>query len=319
MLTKLILERFKNFKKAELALGPVASLIGTNASGKSNIRDAFRFLHGIGRGYTLAEIMGEKYGEGGELQWKGIRGGTLESTYLKAKTFRLSIKFYYDPSPDFFPEKTVNVVYSIEIESGPTIDRPQVTQESLYADNIMIFDSHPFENPPDQNNPQNLAVKLYGELLETFDVHQPMLIQIPERIEKRHKNGIPLTFGEPIKFGEPVILGKSIDFGKPLITEKPSVSEKQKAYRKGIPIELFQVIGRTTDTLQSMRFFVLDPQAMRLPSFPGQTVLGDRGENLSSVLQAICEEQQQKQALLEWIRELTPMDASDFEFVPDQT
>ncbi|MCP4283416.1 MAG: AAA family ATPase, partial [Gammaproteobacteria bacterium] len=47
--------------------------------------------------------------------------------------------------------------------------------------------------------------------------------------------------------------------------------------------------------------------------------LGDRGENLSSVLQAICEEQQQKQALLEWIRELTPMDASDFEFVPDQT
>jgi AAA15 family ATPase/GTPase len=59
MLTKLTLERFKNFKKTELILGPITSLIGTNASVKSNIRDAFRFLHGIGRGYTLPEVIGE--------------------------------------------------------------------------------------------------------------------------------------------------------------------------------------------------------------------------------------------------------------------
>ena len=45
-------------------------IVGANASGKSNIRDAFRFLHGIGRGYTLAEIVGGKYGA----DWKPIRG-----------------------------------------------------------------------------------------------------------------------------------------------------------------------------------------------------------------------------------------------------
>ncbi len=65
MLKKLVLERFKNFQKAELSLGPLTVLIGTNASGKSNLRDAFRFLHGIGRGYTVAEIIGEKWVEGG--------------------------------------------------------------------------------------------------------------------------------------------------------------------------------------------------------------------------------------------------------------
>lgn len=57
---------------------------------------------------------------------------------------------------------------------------------------------------------------------------------------------------------------------------------------------------------------------MRLPSFPGQNVLGDRGENLSSVLQAICQEERGKQTLLSWLQELTPMDAADFEFPTDQ-
>ena len=102
MLTKLTLERFKNFKKTELILGPITSLIGTNASGKSNIRDAFRFLHGIGRGYTLPEIMGEKRGEGGELQWSGIRGGTRESTYFQADTFTLAIELIYKDKKSLF-------------------------------------------------------------------------------------------------------------------------------------------------------------------------------------------------------------------------
>ena len=63
------LKRFKNFQDATLKLGPLTILIGANAAGKSNLRDAFLFLHGIGRGYTLAEIFGEKY-VGGERVWR---------------------------------------------------------------------------------------------------------------------------------------------------------------------------------------------------------------------------------------------------------
>ena len=58
MITSVRLVNFKNFADETLRLGPFTVIVGTNASGKSNIRDAFRFLHGIGRGYTLAEIMG---------------------------------------------------------------------------------------------------------------------------------------------------------------------------------------------------------------------------------------------------------------------
>ena len=81
MIQELKLQGFKNFRDATLPLGDLTLLVGTNASGKSNLRDAFRFLHGVSRGYTLAEIIGEKWIEGGVLQWKGIRGGTREAGY----------------------------------------------------------------------------------------------------------------------------------------------------------------------------------------------------------------------------------------------
>ena len=62
MITSLRLVDFKNFADETLRVGPFTVIVGANASGKSNIRDAFRFLHGIGRGYTLAEILGGRWG-----------------------------------------------------------------------------------------------------------------------------------------------------------------------------------------------------------------------------------------------------------------
>ena len=78
MITSLRLVNFKNFADETLKVGPFTVIVGANASGKSNIRDAFRFLHGIGRGYTLAEILGGKYGPGGYREWEGIRGAPGE-------------------------------------------------------------------------------------------------------------------------------------------------------------------------------------------------------------------------------------------------
>lgn len=73
-------------------------------------------------------------------------------------------------------------------------------------------------------------------------------------------------------------------------------------------------IREALTALGSMRFLDLVPESLRIPSLPGQTILGDRGENLSSVLLAICEDGVRKQALIEWLRELTPLDVTDFHF-----
>ena len=42
MITALRLVDFKNFANEKLQVGPFTVIVGTNASGKSNIRDAFR-------------------------------------------------------------------------------------------------------------------------------------------------------------------------------------------------------------------------------------------------------------------------------------
>ena len=68
-----------------------------------------------------------------------------------------------------------------------------------------------------------------------------------------------------------------------------------------------------------MRFLDLSPVLIRQPAFPGQTVLGDSGENLPTVLMEICGDANRRKNLVEWTRELTPMDVKDFEFPVDRT
>ena len=91
MITSLRLLDFKNFADESLRIGPFTVVVGANASGKSNIRDAFRFLHGIGRGYTLAEIIGGKYGADGRVEWRPIRGAANEIIRFGRPAFALEI------------------------------------------------------------------------------------------------------------------------------------------------------------------------------------------------------------------------------------
>ncbi len=111
MITSVQLVNFKNFADETLRVGPFTVIVGANASGKSNIRDAFRFLHGIGRGYTLAEIMGGKYGPGGQMEWSGIRGATNEivrfgrqgfSVGLEANLWDTDLRYVVEVDYDFF-------------------------------------------------------------------------------------------------------------------------------------------------------------------------------------------------------------------------
>ena len=76
-------------------------------------------------------------------------------------------------------------------------------------------------------------------------------------------------------------------------------------------------IRRIIDSFASMRFLDLAPDRIRQPSFPGQTVLGDSGENLPTVLREICTDPERRETLTEWTRELTPMDVRGFEFPVD--
>ena len=253
MLRKLTLERFKSFERAEMEFGPLTFIVGPNASGKSNIREALRFLHGISRGYSLAEIIGEKWGEGGVLQWRGIRGGLRELAFNGANTFALKVEFNL-----LLDEAVSNAIYRIDVDLGSTNLGPRVLKERLDAGGRRLLDG-----------------RLSARGVYRVDVNDAVRMELPSN--------------------RPALAG-TIDV-------------------------LNNVVRSTsvTNPFASMRFLDLNPDAMRLPSVPGQVVLGDRGENLSSVLQAICADEAKKRALLGWMRELTPMDVVDFEFSADQT
>ena len=55
MITKLHLANWKSFEDSTVYIDPLTFLIGTNASGKSNVLDAFQFLHLLSKGQTLED------------------------------------------------------------------------------------------------------------------------------------------------------------------------------------------------------------------------------------------------------------------------
>ncbi len=264
MITSIRLANFKNFADETLRVGPFTVMVGANASGKSNIRDAFRFLHGIGRGYTLAEIVGGKYGAGGQIEWAGIRGGVDEIIRFNQPSLLLQVGV-----EDF--------TYTIRV--GRDEDRDgafQVKEESLKLSATRIYSTQ-----PERGNLQSLRPG-DGELLLHWD------------------RGItPREINTYVK----------------VRADQPGITQFQRKERA--PDKHRPSTDRVIQVLGNMRFLDLNPQRMREPAFPGQTVLGDRGEYLPTVLQAICEDSQRKETLVEWMRELTPMDVRDFEFPTD--
>ena len=273
MITSIGLRDFKNFEDETLLMGPLTIIVGANASGKSNIRDAFRFLHGVGRGYDLAEIIGGKYGAGGQTEWEAIRGAPREISRLQQDYgyfgFLLSVEIEGN-------QETIH--YSIGVRSDtPEFGGFRLVQESLEEGNSIIYNSHP--DDPDRVSSQYDPVHL---LLRMGKVEGP------------RKSGAILA----------------VRPNQPALTQIGEHRQVRRSHK--------EVAKYVMDVLGSMRFLDLNPDRMRQPAFPGQLILGDGGENLPTVLRAICNDSARKASLIQWTRELTPMDVEDFEFSADQ-
>lgn len=130
MLKKLILENWKSFRYAELPIDPLTVLIGTNASGKSNVVEALEFLQRIVRGTDIeAALTGDK-------TFTSIRGG-VEWAALKNET-QFTLKALVNSEDD----KT-DYLYIIKIQTQPVV---RVIEEYIehqeYRDNIKNYSSN---------------------------------------------------------------------------------------------------------------------------------------------------------------------------------
>lgn len=266
MLRSLTLDGFKSFRHASVPLGPFTLLVGTNASGKSNVRDALRFLHGCAQGYTLAEVMDEKWGPGGALLWRGVRGGAREIAWYGIDSFSVQIEAE--------TSKGGRLLYRIQVRLAGDKKVPEVRREMLERNGQMVFDSDPPQDPVNQGFPLHLRV----------------------RFQRRGRSRSP----GPTRL---------------YLSTSPILS--QVAEDEGVDKKVRELVRSLVKELQEMRFLDLSPDAMREPAAPGHRILGDRGENLSSVLFHIANDPQRKAALLAWLRALTPLDVVDLQFRED--
>ena len=275
MITSVRMVNFKNFADETLKAGPFTIIVGANASGKSNIRDAFRFLHGIGRGYTLAEIMGGKHGPGGQLEWEPIRGAPNGIERFRGTPPRPFSKFSVHTELDLEGERSL---YSISLGRDQVYPEGfRVLEESLEGESTAAFvsvDEDPF--------PMSPLISLRGGIAEG-------LIDMDQDANRGHRFEATLPRSQPV-------LTQLLRVAMP--SQAPSINAVHYA-------------------LGGMRFLEPLPRLMKKPSFPGATTLGDSGENLPTVLEAICADSLRQRTLMSWLQELTPMDVTDLDFPRD--
>jgi hypothetical protein len=293
MLTALRLRNFKNFEDETLRMGPFTVLVGANASGKSNVRDALRFLHGVGRGYSLADIIGGRYGAGGQEEWPPVRGAIDEIVRFGEDSFRLTVNMKHKWLEDSGGKYFRPWEYDIEIGREAKGSSPfRVSHESLAYAGETTFTSR----------------------LDRADVIGEEASPTGRRDAAVRRPGGPghmpiRVAAEGEQEGSELRLDVNRDCPALLAVQK---GEKVARHHRG-RAELMQGM------LANMRFLDFSPARMRRSAFPGQTVLGDRGDNLPTVLKEICADDKRRRVLVEWARELTPMDVADFEFPVDPT
>ena len=122
--------------------------------------------------------------------------------------------------------------------------------------------------------------------------------------------------GETTWIESPELLGKDASVGQPFKSEQPVLAQETAMFGEERLIH-DEPVRMMRSALAGIRFLDLVSDRMRESAFPGQNVLGDRGENLPAVLEQICGDRQRRDTLISWVQELTPMDVADFEFPRD--
>ena len=116
MIKSFIFENFKSFEKAELNIESLTTLIGTNASGKSNAIEGITILAKAATGIDLSTIL-----DGTKSTGAVVRGGSRGCARFKTNSFKLGCLIDLDETKD--------LLYEMKIAVG---DRVGIEEEGLY-------------------------------------------------------------------------------------------------------------------------------------------------------------------------------------------
>ena len=287
MITSIRLENFKNFANEILHMGPFTVIIGANASGKSNIRDALRFLHGIGRSYTIAEIIGGKHSLDSYSDWLPIRGGINEISRFGSNEFKIEVSITIEQK---------DIIFSICVSINE-MGRFSVLSESLEVSKIS--DNTEFSYHVDYGIDYGYTDHEQSAYVPP-DLRGRMFVRVehPRLSSRNHLCHLDCRDDQPV------------------LTQLPQIVS-DAPHLRDVGVEFCTSLQDVISVFSKMRFLDPLPDRMREPAFPGRTILGDHGENLPTALEEICSDPERESVLADWIRELTPMDVDGFDFPRD--
>lgn len=185
-ITRLELKNWRNFRHVDVPLGGRTFVVGPNASGKSNLLDALRFLRDIAApGGSLIAAVSERRG------LKHIR--SLHATGTNSVTVEVSVVVDRDPDP---------WSYMLELSGSDTVRNPlRINREVVKHGNATIL-SRPRREDSDERLltethleqiSQSLKFRPLADALASIDqVHVvPQVARMPARAEEFSKREAP--------------------------------------------------------------------------------------------------------------------------------
>ena len=152
IITRLKLTNWRNFTEVDVALRERAFIVGPNASGKSNLLDAIRFLRDVAKR------------EGGGLQSAvARRGGVRELRSLSARNDpSVGIEAHLSKDADTPAEWVYRLAFSVE---------PAGNRRVLVKNELVIRNGQTILNRPDQEDEEDIE-RLTATALEQINVNR---------------------------------------------------------------------------------------------------------------------------------------------------
>ena len=184
MITELRLENWKSFGEATLYIDPLSILIGTNASGKSNVLDALQFLQNIASGMNAKNSL------------ETIRGGLEWATRRPNRSFRLDVvilesNIRYDYCVQYsVDDLLLRNVFPVKIREDELDDATQKICKNLRG--IFVLEPNPSEmtgysllSDKLNNDASNIAGVLAALPIERQKEIEDTLTQYASRLPER--------------------------------------------------------------------------------------------------------------------------------------
>jgi predicted ATPase len=291
MLTEFTLSNFKSYKNSRLPLRPLTVLIGANASGKSNIIEALRFLSWLAQGQKLSSI---QYLVNSADSEQVIRGRINDLCYREESSFSLGCCL------DSTEWNQLDI--TISVLKGEM----KITYEHIInSDNLSLYVT--------DTNPSSARL-LGAASLDAIIVRYWILSELGYFLECDNQKAMFVQLDIPqvhqtAKFIPPAAV---LDSSESIQLIHNEFNRNQQIVK--------ETVDKYQQTLQNILFFDPVPSKMRGYSLKSDhQQLLENGSNLSSVLFHLWENQPENQQLiLNFIQSLPEqaIDGLDFLFGP---